>query len=276
MSPERPHRYTGPLRAAVLDWAGTTVDHGCMAPVLAFMQAFGEAGVPISVGEARAPMGKAKWDHIKAIVAEEAVALRWQEVHGARPDDTDVERLYERFLPLQVQTVGERSELVPGALDAVAGMRARGMAIASTTGYPREVMEVVAREAKRQGYEPDITICAGDTPTGRPGPFMALEALVRLSVSPVEAVVKIGDTVVDVEEGLSGGMWSVGVAASGNEVGLPVGEYAALAAEERHRLCAAATEVLQEAGAHYVVDTIADVMPVLDSIEERLRAGEKP
>lgn len=276
MSPERPRRYKGPLRAAVLDWAGTTVDHGCMAPVLSFMQAFSGAGVPISVAEARAPMGKPKWDHIKAIVDDEAVALRWQEVHGRRPDDGDVDRLYERFLPLQVQTVGEHAELVPGALEAVAAMRARGMAVATTTGYPREVMDVVVQEAKRQGYEPDVTICAGDTPTGRPGPFMALEALVRLSVSPVEAVVKIGDTVVDIEEGLSGGMWSVGVAASGNEVGLPAGDYAALPVEERRRLCGAAAEVLLEAGAHYVVESIADVLPVLDSIEERLRAGEKP
>lgn len=276
MSPERPRRYKGPLRAAVLDWAGTTVDHGCMAPVLSFMQAFSGAGVPISVAEARAPMGKPKWDHIKAIVDDEVVALRWQEVHGRRPDDGDVDRLYERFLPLQVQTVGEHAELVPGALEAVAAMRARGMAVATTTGYPREVMDVVVQEAKRQGYEPDVTICAGDTPTGRPGPFMALEALVRLSVSPVEAVVKIGDTVVDIEEGLSGGMWSVGVAASGNEVGLPAGDYAALPVEERRRLCGAAAEVLLEAGAHYVVESIADVLPVLDSIEERLRAGEKP
>lgn len=276
MSPEPPRRYKGPLRAAVLDWAGTTVDHGCMAPVISFMQAFSGAGVPISVAEARAPMGKPKWDHIKAIVDDEAVALRWQDVHGRRPDDGDVDRLYERFLPLQVQTVGEHAELVPGALEAVAAMRARGMAVATTTGYPREVMDVVVREAKRQGYEPDVTICAGDTPTGRPGPFMALEALVRLSVCPVEAVVKIGDTVVDIEEGLSGGMWSVGVAASGNEVGLPAGDYAALPMEERRRLCGAATEVLLEAGAHYVVESIADVLPVLDSIEERLRAGEKP
>ena len=105
---------------------------------------------------------------------------------------------------------------------------------------------------------------------------MALQALIRLSVSPVEAVVKIGDTVVDIEEGLNGGMWSVGVAVTGNEVGLPVAEYTALPAEERQRVRATATDVLLGAGAHYVVDSIADIVPVLDSIEQRLRAGEKP
>lgn len=260
----------------VLDWSGTIVDHGCIAPADTFVQTFAEAGVPVTLAEARAPMGIPKWDHIKAVITSEAVAERWRAAHGRRPDDSDVDRLYERFLPLQVQAAAEHSELIPGALDAVAAMRARGLAVATTTGYPREVMDVVVREAKQRGYEPDVTICAGDTPTGRPGPFMALQALIRLSISPVEAAVKIGDTVVDIEEGLNGGMWSVGVAATGNEVGLSAADYAALPVDGRRRLSDAATDVLLKAGAHYVVDSIADVMPVLDSIEERLRAGEKP
>ena len=113
-------------------------------------------------------------------------------------------------------------------------------------------------------------------PPGRPGPFMALQALIKLSISPVEAVVKIGDTVVDIEEGLNGGMWSVGVSVTGNEVGLSAGEYAALPVDKQRRLAAVATERLAAAGAHYVVDSLGDVLPVLDLIEARLAAGEKP
>jgi phosphonoacetaldehyde hydrolase len=270
------HRYVGPLKAVVLDWAGTTVDYGCMAPVATFMQAFAEMGVPITVEEARAPMGMPKWHHIQAITRMEPVAARWQSVHGGRPEDHDVDVLYQRFLPLQVLTVEQHSDVIPGVVETVAALRARGMAIASTTGYPREVMDVVVRVAKEQGYEPDITICAGDTPAGRPGPFMALQALIKLSVSPVEAVVKIGDTVVDIEEGLNGGMWSVGVAVTGNEVGLTAAEYAALSADEQDRLSKVATDRLLAAGAHYVVDSVAQALPVLDSIEARLAAGERP
>jgi len=206
----------------------------------------------------------------------ESVAANWRAVHGRLPEDRDVDALYQRFLPLQVKTVEQHSDLIPGVVETVAALRARGMAIASTTGYPREVLDVVVGIAKEQGYEPDVTICAGDTPAGRPGPFMALLALIRLSVSPVESVVKIGDTAVDIEEGLSGGMWSVGVAATGNEVGLSESDYAALPSDERHRLTKAATEKLFAAGAHYVVDGIADILPVLDGIEARLAAGEKP
>ena len=105
---------------------------------------------------------------------------------------------------------------------------------------------------------------------------MALEALVKLSISPVEAVVKIGDTVVDIEEGLNGGMWSVGVAVTGNEVGLTAEEYSKLPVEEQRRLAKMATEVLLDAGAHYVVDRLGDIMPVLDSIEARLAAARSP
>jgi len=221
-------------------------------------------------------MGMPKWHHIQAITRDESVAERWQAVHAKRPDDSDVDALYQRFLPLQVKTVEQHSDMIPGVIDTVATLRARGLAIASTTGYPREVMDVVLRVAKEQGYEPDVTICAGDTPAGRPGPFMALQALIKLSVSPVESVVKIGDTSVDIGEGLNGGMWSVGVAVTGNEVGLTVAEYAALPAEERRRLAEVATDRLLAAGAHYVVDSLVDVIPVLDSIEARLAAGEKP
>lgn len=276
MPSEYAHRYHGPLKAVVLDWAGTTVDYGCMAPVATFMQAFAETGVPITVAEARAPMGMPKWQHIQAITHMESVAERWQAVHGSPPDDRDVDSLYQRFLPLQVQTVAQHSDVIPGVVDTIAALRKRGISIASTTGYPREVMDVVIREAKEQGYEADVTICAGDTPAGRPGPFMALQALIRMSISPVEAVVKIGDTVVDIEEGLNGGMWSVGVAVTGNEVGLAAAEYAARSADEQLRLAKAARERLRAVGAHYVIDSFADVLPVLERIEERLVKGEKP
>jgi phosphonoacetaldehyde hydrolase len=269
-------RYTGPLKAVVLDWAGTTVDFGCMAPVATFIQAFEQAGVPITVEEARAPMGMAKWRHIQSIVRTEDVRARWQEAHGKFPDDTDVDSLYQRFLPLQVKTVQQHCDLIPGVVETVAALRERGLLIASTTGYPREVMEVVVRVAKGQGYEPDVTICAGDTPAGRPGPFMALQALIKLSVSPVQAVVKIGDTAVDIEEGLNGGMWSVGVAVTGNEVGLSLAEFTSLSPDDQAALRATATDALLAAGAHYVVDSLVGIMPVLESIGERLASGEKP
>jgi phosphonoacetaldehyde hydrolase len=269
-------RYTGPLQAAILDWAGTTVDFGCLAPAGAFMEAFARSGVEITLEQARAPMGMAKWHHIQAITRMPAVADLWASVHGAAPTDEDVNHLYNTFLPLQVAVVERHADVIPGAVEAVAALRARGLKIGSTTGYPRPVMDVVRRVAAEQGYSPDVVVCAGETPTGRPGPSMALRCVIELSISPVEACVKIGDTVVDVEEGLNAGMWSVGVTDTGNEIGLPQAEWEALPAERRDALRRVAADRLARAGAHYVVRSLADAVPLLDLINARLARGEKP
>jgi phosphonoacetaldehyde hydrolase len=260
----------------VLDWAGTVVDFGCQAPAATFIEAFAAHRVPITVAQARAPMGMAKRDHIEAIAAMPEVAAAWRERHGRPADADDIDRLYAQFLPLQVATVAHHAKLIPGALDAVAAMRRRGLKIGTTTGYPREVMAVVAAEAAAQGYRPDCIIAAEDAAHGRPSPFPAFAALSQLGVYPVAAVVKIGDTVVDIEEGRNGGMWSVGITTTGNEVGLGEAEWQALCDADRARLATAAADRLLQAGAHYVIQSIADVLPVLDDIEARMGRGEKP
>lgn len=268
--------YRGPLRAVVLDWAGTTCDHGCLAPAATFIAAFASAQVPITMEQARAPMGMAKWQHIRMITRMPTVAEAWERHHGRLPTDSDVDTLYEHFLPLQIETVARNSELIEGVLDVVSAMRQRGLKIGSTTGYPGAVMEVVVRVAKAQGYEPDSIVTADDTPLGRPGPFPAFKTLIDMGVHPVEAVVKIGDTVVDIEEGLNGGMWAVGVAVTGNEVGLSAEDWAAQPADRKAALRDRASARLSSAGAHFVVDSLAHVLPVLDQIEAALARGEKP
>jgi phosphonoacetaldehyde hydrolase len=55
------------LQAAVLDWAGTVVDHGSRAPMGAFVRAFAQFGVAVSIADARGPMGMAKWEHFACI-----------------------------------------------------------------------------------------------------------------------------------------------------------------------------------------------------------------
>jgi phosphonoacetaldehyde hydrolase len=268
--------YRGPLKAVVLDWAGTVVDFGCQAPAATFIEAFATEGVAISIDQARAPMGMAKRDHIKAIAAMPGVSSAWQVRHGRPVGEDDIDRLYDAFLPLQLTAVRRHARLIPGALEAVESMRVQGLAIGTTTGYPRAVMAVVAAEAKGQGYQPDCVIAAEDAPLGRPSPFPAFAALARLGVYPVEAVVKIGDTVVDIEEGLNGGMWTVGISVTGNEVGLTEAEWSSLNERSRSQRRGAATEKLRGAGAHYVVDSVGDALRVLDAINRRLARGDKP
>jgi len=272
MVPERPGR----LRAVILDLAGTIVDYGSCAPAGVFIEVFKRHGVEITVAEARAPMGAHKRDHIAAVTAMPAVAARWLAAHGAPVTDADIDALYAELIPLQVACLPDFSELIPGALQAIAYFRARGLKVATTTGYNREMTDVVLREMRPQGFEPDAAICVDDVPAGRPEPWMALLAALRLRAYPVSACAKVGDTVPDIAEGLNAGMWTVAVAATGNELGLSLTEASALPAEELQDRTQTARERLSSAGAHYVVDSIADVPGILSHIEARLSAGERP
>ena len=92
----------------------------------------------------------------------------------------------------------------------------------------------------------------------------------------MEACVKIDDTIPGIEEGLNAGMWTIGLAISGNEVGLPLHEWNALPAPEQQARRQRAYQRMWQCGAHYVVDTIADVLPCIDAIDTRLARGEKP
>jgi phosphonoacetaldehyde hydrolase len=71
-------------------------------------------------------------------------------------------------------------------------------------------------------------------------------------------------------------MWTIGLAKTGNEMGLSQEEVERLAPEEYRRRIDRAYERMTQAGAHYVVDAIADVMPCLEDIDRRLASGERP
>jgi len=272
------HRiYKGPVKLVIFDWAGTTVDYGCYAPAVVFVEVFKRRGVEITMEQARRPMGLKKLDHIRAISRQDEVAALWKKVHGKTCTEADVQEMFEKdFVPLQVACIADYSELIPGTIETVNELRGRGMKIGSTSGYFTEAMEINFREAKKQGYVPDVNACASDVPAGRPEPWMVLSNMQQARVFPPEAVVKIDDTKPGIAEGLNAGTWTIGLAKTGNEVGLNEKEIAALSVDEVRRKVEKAAEGLAKSGAHYVVESIADVPPVIDEIEQRLKMGDKP
>jgi phosphonoacetaldehyde hydrolase len=206
----------------------------------------------------------------------ESVRERWQKAQGRLPNEDDVEAMYEEFVPRQLQVLAEYADLIPGTLDVVKEIRARGMKIGSTTGYTREMMEIVGAEAAKRGYVPDAIVCPGDVPEARPAPFMCLQNMLNLRVYPPEAIVKVDDTVPGIEEGLNAGMWTVGLAKTGNEIGLNAREIAVLERTDLAARLERARMRLGQSGAHYVIDGIWDLPEVLDDIGARLRRGERP
>ncbi len=274
MTANRPYR--GPVKAAIFDWAGTIVDFGSRAPVQVFVDAFADFGIEVTVDEARGPMGLPKWDHIAAMGHVAHIAEAWHRRHGHAFGPADIDDVYRRFLPMQVETVARFADPIPGAVEAIAGLRQRGIAIGSTTGYSREVMEALLPAAERNGLKTDCVICAGDLADGRPGPLMCLQVMIDLNVWPAEACVKVDDTTPGIDEGLNAGMWTVGVVESGNAFGLSPEELAALPAAERQDRRSAAEAKFRADGAHYVIDSVAGLPPVIDDIEAKLAAGVRP
>lgn len=268
--------YTGPVQAVVFDWAGTTVDFGSLAPVAAFAEVFRRRGVKLTPGQIRGPMGMAKRDHIQMLVRSDDVRGLWESANGSSPSEEDVDEMFGEFEPLLVETAAAHATLVPGTLETVAWCRERGIRVGSSSGYGRGIMDRILPVAREQGYKPDTLVCPEDVPAGRPHPWTMYRAAMDLDVYPMSAIVKVGDTVADVEEGLNAGSWTVGLARSGNELGLGEDEVEALDTETLATKLAAVRDRLHGAGAHYVVDTIADVPGILEEISARLRSGERP
>jgi phosphonoacetaldehyde hydrolase len=268
--------YRGKIQAVLLDWAGTTMDFGCMAPAVVFVEVFERKGVPITMEEARAPMGAHKRVHIQKITQLDTVRRRWQDKHGRLPDESDVDAMFADFVPLQLKCLSDYSALIPGTLDVVKALRKRGCKIGSTTGYMTEMMAINLKDAAKQGYVPDSTVCASEVPAGRPFPYMCLQNVINLGVSPVEACVKVDDTRPGVAEGLNAGMWTIGLAISGNEIGLPLKAWKKLPKADQERMRQGAHTRMYQSGAHYVVDDITGILPCLDDIEARLARGERP
>lgn len=264
----------GAIKAVVFDWAGTMVDFGCQAPVEALVEAFAKEGIDLSAADARRDMGRAKRDHVHALMAYPPVAKAWTRVHGEAATDADEERIYRALEPLMAKAAGRCSELIPGAAAVADGLRARGVRIGSGTGYTPEMMAEILPRAAAQGYEPEVVVCAGDTPSGRPSPLPLWKALIALDAWPAGHCVKVDDAEVGIQEGRAAGCWTIGVAASGNGVGLGLREIEALDEADRRARIEASARALVAAGAHLVIDTVADLPSALDEVERRLAAGQ--
>lgn len=262
------------LKALVLDWAGTTVDFGSLAPARTIQRVFESIGIFLNEDEVRLDMGLAKKDHIANILSMPRVRDAWRAVRGSPPTPDEADVLYEMFVPLQLSCLAEYSALIPGVVESVQRFRKRGLKIGSTTGYTRAMLDLLVETSAKAGYKPNCNTSPEDVGSSRPAPFMLYENAVRLQVYPIACIAKVGDTPADIHEGLNAGAWSIGVAATGNAVGLSYEEFQALPANERNLRITKARVELERAGAHYVVDTLADLDSVLDDIDARLRAAD--
>lgn len=259
------------IQLAVFDWAGTTVDYGCIAPLAVFEKIFENKNIHLTRDEIIKPMGMGKRDHIETLLKTENATAQWKKVYGHDWTQDDVDEMFAQFNTQLLSVLKDYCTPIDGVLETMEVLRGEGIHIGSTTGYTRVMMDIVEPGAKASGYAPDYTVTAEMTHKyGRPYPFMIYENMKQFGVIRPEQVVKIGDTAADMKEGKNAGAWSVGVVIGSSAANLTEEMAAAMSVEEREARFVHAEEVLKNAGADYVIRTMRELPDVIKAINERM------
>lgn len=263
------------IEAVIFDWAGTTVDYGSMAPVTVFKKIFAKEGIELTKEQINKPMGLDKKTHIRLLLSMDEVAADWKSKKGSDWTEEDVERLYQDFETELAQVVAEYSTPIDGVVETVNTLRDMGLKIGSTTGYTSEMMKNVKDNAAELGYDPDCIITPDIAGGGRPSPYMLFEAMKEMGLYSTDLVVKVGDTISDIEEGKNAGSWAVGLLQGSNLMGLEKEEYDALNEEELEALKKETVNRYLEAGADFVADSIKNLPGIIQTINGELLNQEK-
>lgn len=270
--------YRGKVKGMVLDWSGTVSDAYVIAPAIVFVDVFAKHGVEISMEEARGPMGLRKDLHIRELTKDPEIRDRWVKVHDAEPTQEDVDKMFADFVPMQLDCLGRYTKLLPGVAETTQQIQKAGIKVGSSTGFVRSMVDILAEDARKQGFHPDVTVAGDEVVNGaRPRPFMIYRNLDLLDVYPIQSVIKVDDTITGVGEGLNAGCWTVGITRYSNYMNInSLEEAETISEQEIARRLEITRQMLITSGAHYVIDEFPELLGVIDDVNQRLARGEKP
>ncbi|MDM5147912.1 phosphonoacetaldehyde hydrolase [Candidatus Persebacteraceae bacterium Df01] len=277
-NPTHRKKYRGPVKAAIMDWSGTLVDAYVVAPSVVFVEIFKKYGVSVTMSEVRGPMGLRKDAHIQKLLEDPEIRARWMTSHGKPPNADDVAAMYIDFIPLQLKCLAQYGTLLPGVAGAANVLRHNySMKLGATTGFTRAMIDVLLVETEKQGLHLDATVGGDEVINGsRPQPFMLYRNLDLMNISPIQAVMKVDDSIAGIDEGLAAGCWTVGVSRYSNYMNIDsVADAEKVSAKELDSQHSHAKKLLLQAGAHYVVDSVAELPQVVEDINVRLKRGEQ-
>ncbi|WP_428912210.1 phosphonoacetaldehyde hydrolase [Niallia sp. Krafla_26] len=265
------------VEGVIFDWAGTTVDFGCFAPVKVFIDIFKQAGIGVSMKEAREPMGMLKIDHIRAMLSMPRISTKWEEVYKRPFNEQDVKKLYAEFEPVLMSSLIEYTDPIPEVVETVQALRSQGLKIGSTTGYTQTMMDVVIPNALKKGYGPDFYMTPDGTDSfGRPYPYMIYRNMEALQLSASWKVVKVGDTTSDIKEAVNAGVWAVGVVIGSSEMGLSFDEFHALSKEDQEKVISQTEESFLQNGADFTIKSMSELPQLIERINHLISEGKRP
>jgi len=192
----------GPIDLVVFDLAGTTVDDGGNTVLTCLVEAARAHDLPGTPDELNALRGMNKREVFDRLAARRYPAASAQATRLAGDALATfvaaIRAAYERHLaPL------------PGAEETFAFLRARGVKIATDTGFDAEIGGLIMERLDWPGRLTDLAVFSSDVARGRPAPYMIYRAMERLDVRDVRRVMKVGDSPADVDEGSNAGCGEV-------------------------------------------------------------------
>lgn len=263
------------IKGIILDWAGTTIDYGSLTPIYAIRSAFKQFDIVLETEIIRKYMGLHKLIHIQSMLNEEIVKNQWEDQTNMSLTELS-EDIFSKLLITTNEEALKRSNPIAGVVDFMYTMRDKGIIFGSTTGYTREMMNIIVPIVTELGVSFDSIVTPDEVPAGRPFPWMVYKNAIAMNTFPFWQMIKIGDTIADIQEGINAGMWVIALTKCGNEVGFSAEEIETVADDIiMDKIKAAETKFMNE-GAHYVANSIAETYEILEEINEKIGYGILP
>lgn len=257
------------IEAVVFDWTGTIADFGGSAVVQTVVESFADLGIALSAQSVYdVPAEGDSRDYLAAVAELPEVAQAFEEKHGRAVSDDDLAQLCRLFDEKCGEKLSEKTELLPYVVQTAESLAEEGIKIIVGGDYSRAATDMLLAAAQEKGLTPDIFVCPEDVENfARPYPYMIFRAMQQLRISEVAAVIKVGDTRADIEEGIAAGVWTVAVLEGSAELGMSAADYAALDDDEKENLKETLSDNFWAYGADFVINDMSELFEVIHAIE---------
>jgi len=183
------------IELVVFDMAGTTV-HDDDAVSICFRAALASVDVHPERSAVNDVMGLHKLEAIRHLLS----------ASGRTYDDGEVDKIHTDFVArmLRYYETDPAVREIPGAGNVFAELRRAGVKVALNTGFGRSIVDAILRRLAWTNAV-DAVVASDEVPRGRPHPDMIRSLMARLDIAQAQNVAKVGDTPVDIEEGVNAG-----------------------------------------------------------------------
>jgi phosphonatase-like hydrolase len=225
------------IRIVVFDMAGTTVNEDNVV-YKTLQQTMNEKGFDFSLEQVLTEgAGKEKSEAIRSIL----------KVYAHNDNNDLATDIYQHFV-IRLANAYERMDVFPqpGAVELFRILKERNVRVVLNTGYNKETAQkLIEKLGWKKGREFDNLITASDVKSSRPDPDMIWLAMDLYGIRNAGQVVKVGDSIIDIEEGRNAGcILNIGITTGAHTV-----------------------KQLQSANPDYIIHNLLELIPILDKVK---------